>query len=88
MRSLLQAAAYNARFAFDHKGAESYEEVTSPLREMLGKGAKLNWTRERERSFQVLLNMMNDEAYLAPYNHTRKMHLVTDASPVRISASL
>ena len=87
MRSLLQAAAYNARFAFDHKGAKSYE-VTSPLREMLGKGAKFNWTRERERSFQVLLNMMNDKAYLAPYDPTHKTHLVTDASPVGISASL
>ena len=31
VRSLLQAAAYNARFAFDHKGNESYEEVTKPL---------------------------------------------------------
>ena len=88
VRSLLQAAAYNARFSFDHKGTESYEEVTSPLREMLGKGAKFNWTRERERSFQVLLKMMNDKAYLAPYNPTRKTHLVTDASPVGISASI
>ena len=41
MRSLLQAAAYNASFAFDHKGAESYKEVTSPLREMLGEGGQV-----------------------------------------------
>ena len=31
VRPLLQAAAYNARFAFDHQGRESYEEVTTPL---------------------------------------------------------
>ena len=88
VRSLLQAAAYNARFAFDHKGAKSYEEVTSPLREMLGKGAQFSWTREREDSFQLLLKMMNDKAYLAPYNPAHKTHLVTDASPWGISASI
>ena len=29
VRSFLQAAAYNARFTFDHKEANTYEEVTS-----------------------------------------------------------
>ena len=66
--------------------------MTCTLREMLGKGAKFNWTKERERSFQVLLKFMNDKAYLAPYNPTRKMpcktHLVTDPSPVGTSASI
>ena len=31
-RSPFQAATYNARFTFDHKVGESYEEVTAPLR--------------------------------------------------------
>ena len=77
VRSLLQAVAYNARFAFDHKGDGSYEEVTRPLREMLSKGAQFIWTKERERSFQLLLKMMDDKAYLAPYNPAHKTHLVT-----------
>ena len=88
VRSLLQAAAYNARFAFDHQGTESYEEVTSPLRELLGKGAQFAWNKQRERSFQLLLSMMNDKTYLAPYNPNHKTHLVTDASPWGISASI
>ena len=31
---------------------------------------------------------MNDKAYLACYNPTRKTHLVTDASPVGTSATI
>ena len=31
LRSLLKAANYNAKFAYDHKGGEIYEEVTAPL---------------------------------------------------------
>ena len=30
MRSLLQAAAYNAKFGFDHLEEKSYKEVTAP----------------------------------------------------------
>ena len=31
---------------------------------------------------------MNSRTYLAPYDPKRKMHLVTDASPCGIAASL
>ena len=30
VRSLIQAAAYNARFMFDHKEGATYEETTAP----------------------------------------------------------
>ena len=39
VRSLIQAAAYNARFMFDHKEGATYEETTAPLRELMVKGA-------------------------------------------------
>ena len=32
VRSLLQAAAYNAEYGFDHHEVRTYEEVTAPLR--------------------------------------------------------
>ena len=88
VRSLLQAAAYNAKYAFDHKEDCSYEEATAPLRELLVKDAKFDWNERREQSFQKLLRMLNDKTYLAPYNPKRKTHFVSDASPVGISASL
>jgi len=88
VRSLLQAAAYNAKFAFDHQEEESYEEVTAPLRELLVKDARFVWDKERENSFQTLLRMMNDRTILVPFQPGRKTHLVTDGSPFGIAASL
>ena len=88
VRSLLQAAAYNARYSFDHKQNRSYEEVTAPLRKLLEKDAEFEWSGEREESYQQLLGMMSSRTFLAPYNPRRKTHLVTDASPCGIAASL
>ena len=39
VRSLLQAASFNARFAFDHKEDVTYEQATAPLRHLTEKGA-------------------------------------------------
>ena len=38
-RSLLQAAAYNAKYGFNHHETLTYEEVTAPLRQLLVKDA-------------------------------------------------
>ena len=77
-----------AKYAYDHKEDCSYEEATAPLREMLAKDAVYEWNEKRERSFQMLLRMLNDRTYLAPYNPRRKTHFVSDALPVGILASL
>ena len=47
--SLIQAAAYIAKFTFDHKKGVSYEETTAPLRELLVKGRSLSGTRRGRR---------------------------------------
>ena len=39
VRSLLQAATYNAKYGFDHHEDLTYEEVTAPLRQLLEKDA-------------------------------------------------
>ena len=81
VRSLLQAVAYNAKYGFDHKEDQSYEEVTAPLRKLLIKDAVFKWDEECDYSFQTLIRMMDSRTYLAPYDRTKKTHLVTDASP-------
>ena len=48
----------------------------------------MSWDDRRERSFHKLLRMMNDRSILTPFKVERKTHLVTDASPQGISASL
>ena len=55
IRSLLQAAAYNAKHGFDHLETKSYEEVTAPLRRLFIKDATYRWDEECETSFLTLL---------------------------------
>ena len=64
VRSFLQAASYNARFSFDHKEGQTYEEATKPLRELMGKNKVFEWTREREDSYQKIVRMMSDSTTL------------------------
>ena len=87
-RSLLQTAAYNAKFPYDHQEVESYEEAIAPLRELLMKEAAFSWDDWREESFLKLLKMMNDKSILTPFIIGRPTHLITDASPHGVSASL
>ena len=42
-RSLPQAAAYNAKYGFDHLEDKSYEEVTAPLRRLLIGSGRRTW---------------------------------------------
>ena len=88
VRSFLQAAAYNAKFAFDHEGERTYEEVTKSLRELLMKDKPFSWTDEREGDYQMIRIMMSDKTTLRPFNPKKTAHFVSDASPLGISASL
>ena len=88
VRSLIQAAAYNARFMFDHGETSSYEETTAPLRELLAKGAIFSWDKRREGAYQTLMRMMSSEATLRPFTQGLPTMFVSDACPWGIAASL
>ena len=88
VRSLLQAAAYNAKYGFKHHETKTYEEVTAPLRQLLVKDATYRWDNDCEDSFQTLLRMMNSRTYLAPHHPKRKKHPLTNASLCGIAALL
>ena len=72
VRSFLQAAAYNARYSFDHKEDCTYEEVTKPLREMLVKDLAFSWTARREQAYQTILRMMSDKTTLRPFSKEQR----------------
>ena len=88
VRSLIQAAAYNAKFTFNHKKGASYKETTAPLRELLVKRAKFKWDKRREEAYSKLMNIMSSTTTLRPFVMDRPTHLVSDASPEGIQASL
>ena len=82
----MRAAAYNAKYGFDHLETRSYKEVTAPLRHLLIKDPTNRWDEECQTSFQTVLRMMNSRTYLVPHDPKRKMHLVIDISPCGIAA--
>ena len=89
VRSLLMACQYNAKFAFDNPNiADSYEQITAPLRKLLTKNCRFQWGKEEENAYQNLMNVSTSETTLRPYDPNKKTHFVADASPVGIQASI
>ena len=86
MKSFLQACQFNAKFMF--KSEEAYAQLTSPLRKLVCKNARYVWSEECEQAYQGILQALDSEAALRPFNPQLKTKLITDASPVGISASL
>ena len=87
VRSFLQAVAFNAKFAFDHREEKSYEEASKPLRELLVKDAMFEWNKDREECYRMLQRMITNNTTLRLFD-IQKMHLVSDASLEEISVSL
>ena len=86
MKSFLQACQFNAKFMF--KSDEAYAQLTSPLRKLINKNARYIWTEECEQAYQKILQALDSEAALRPFNPQLKTKLIKDASPVGISTSL
>jgi hypothetical protein len=86
MKSFLQACQFNAKFMF--KSEEAYAQLTSPLRRLICKNARYVWTEECEKAYQKIVQALDSEAALRPFNPQLKTKLITDASPVGISVSL
>ena len=88
VRSLLMACQYNAKFTFDNSLNLSYEEVTAPVRQLLKKGQRFTWAPGQERSYQQLIEILNDPATLQSYKPKRKIHVVADTSEIGTQCSI
>ena len=86
MKSFLQACQFNAKFMF--KSEDAYSQLTSPLRRLICKNTRYVWSEECEKAYQGILKALDCEAAQRAFNLQLKTKLITDASPVGISASL
>ena len=86
MKSFLQACQFNAKFMFETE--EAYAQLTSPLRKLTCKNARYVWTEECEDAYQKVIEALSSKGALRPFKPKLKTKLITDASPVGISASL
>ena len=85
VKSFLQAVQFNSRFILED---QSYSQMTLPLRELTHKNAKFQWTEECERAYKEITEAMCNDAALRYFDPLLKTVLITDASPVGISATL
>ena len=86
VKSFLQACQFNAKFMIDSNHA--YAQMTKPLRNLTKHRAVFKWTTECEEAYKEVLEAITSAVALRPFDPSLKTHLVTDASPEGIAASV
>lgn len=80
VRRFLGMVTYYARFIPD------LSTQTTPLRNLLRKNEKFNWTSDCERAFQKLKKELCSDRILVPYDPNLPIVLTCDASPTGIAS--
>ena len=60
--------------------------ILTPLTELTSKNAKWKWTKQQEKAFQMITEVMSKEVLLAYPNFTKEFHIHTDASKTQLGA--
>jgi len=60
--------------------------ILTPLTELTSKDAKWKWTKQQEKAFQMITEVMRKEVLLAYPNFTKEFHIHTDASKTQLGA--
>ncbi len=81
-RSVLGMTNYCARFI------PRYSDITEPLRRLTRQDVEWEWGAEQQSSFQKLKDSLTSEPTLAYFNPEKDTEVLTDASPVGLSAIL
>jgi len=59
-----------------------------PLTQLLKKGNKWEWSKDHEAAFKNIQKILQSEPVLAPYDVTKEVSLICDASSIAIGATL
>jgi hypothetical protein len=82
VRSFLGMANYCAKFI------PNFSEVSQPLRELTKSDTPFSWTQRQERAFNKIKELLTSSTVMAYFDPKKMTELVTDASPVGLSAIL
>ena len=67
---------------------KDYSKIAKPLTELTKKNAKFEWTKERNKAFEMLKTKMCEKPVLRQPDYTQRFFLATDASGFRMGAIL
>ena len=82
LRSVLGMTNYCARFI------PKYSDITAPLRDLTHQDVPWKWGPEQEGAFQKLKEVLTQKPSLSYFDPKKETIILTDASPVGISAIL
>ena len=82
VRSFLGMANYCAKFI------PSFSDISQPLRELTKDDSTFQWTEEHKRAFDKIKEILSSTPVMAYFDPAKETELVTDASPVGLSAIL
>ena len=86
VKSFLQMCQYNAMFMLTD--IATYSDVTAPLRALLQKDVKFEWSQKCEDAVQTLKKALVSEQVMAYWDQNRKTELVVDRGPDGVAATL
>ena len=82
VRSFLGMTNYVSRFI------KGYSTITEPLRKLMQKGTKWEWTESQEQAFKTLKNALTSDCVMTYFDPTKYTEIWVDASPVGLGAIL
>ncbi len=82
VRSFLGMATYCAKFI------PNFSDLTEPLRQLTRKNMPFSWTSRHAQSFNAVKAALMSETVMAYFDKNKETELVTDASPLGLSAIL
>ena len=82
VRSLLGMSNYSSKYI------QNYATTTAPLRELLKKNARFEWSDAHQNAFMTLKNALSAPPVLGYFDMSKHTTVTVDASPVGISAIL
>ncbi|XP_058449428.1 uncharacterized protein K02A2.6-like [Malaya genurostris] len=82
MRSFLGLVTYVGKFI------PNLSAITAPLRQMIKKGTKYEWSTDKTRAFEKVKAAISDPQHLGYYNPNNSTLVITDASSVAVGAVL
>ncbi len=82
VRSFLGMATYCAKFI------PSFSDISQPLRELTKKDVWFIWTKGHGQAFDKIKRLLTSNTIMAYFDQQKETELITDASPVALSAIL
>lgn len=83
-----QLGRFLGMITYYSKFLPDFSTLTFPLRQLLEKNKKFNWTKQCEESFKKLKQEILKDRVIVPFNEALPIKLACDASPTGIAAVL